>query len=173
MCYSYNDLGVLPILVKQMSINLLICNGYTDALRVVLESDPNVAGFLVEPIQGEAGIVIPDVGYLSGVQALCRKHNALFIADEVQVGILFWSCMLRLSDSHVMSVLSSKIYQTGLCRTGKLLAVDHDQAQPDIIILGKALSGGFLPISAVLARDEIMLTIKPGQHGSTYGKNND
>jgi ornithine--oxo-acid transaminase len=99
---------------------------------------------MFEPIQGEAGVVVPDEGYLSGVRALCTKYNVLMIADEVQ---------------------------TGLCRTGKMLACDHENVKPDILILGKALSGGLLPVSAVLASDEIMLTIKPGEHGSTYGGN--
>lgn len=106
--------------------------------------DPNVAGFLVEPIQGEAGVFVPDEGYLKSASELCRKHNVLFIADEVQ---------------------------TGIARTGKLLACDHEGVRPDILILGKALSGGAMPVSAVLADDEIMLTIKPGQHGSTFGGN--
>ncbi len=106
--------------------------------------DPDVAGFLVEPIQGEAGVFVPDEGYLRKSYDLCKKHNVLFIADEVQ---------------------------TGLCRTGKLLACDHEGVRPDILILGKALSGGVMPISAVLADNEIMLTIKPGEHGSTFGGN--
>lgn len=106
--------------------------------------DPDVAGFLVEPIQGEAGVFVPDDGYLKKSYDLCKKHNVLFIADEVQ---------------------------TGLCRTGKLLACDHEGVRPDILILGKALSGGIMPISAVLADDDIMLTIKPGEHGSTFGGN--
>ena len=114
-----------------------------DALAGALE-DPNVAGFLVEPIQGEAGVVVPDEGYLSKAYAMCREKNVLFIADEVQ---------------------------TGIARTGKLLACDHEGVRPDILILGKALSGGAYPVSAVLADDEIMLTIKPGQHGSTFGGN--
>lgn len=113
------------------------------ALEKALE-DPNVAGFMVEPIQGEAGVVVPDEGYLSKAYNLCKKNNALFIADEVQ---------------------------TGIARTGKLLACDYEGFKPDILILGKALSGGVLPVSAVFARDEIMLTIKPGEHGSTYGGN--
>lgn len=104
----------------------------------------NVAAFMVEPIQGEAGVVIPDPGYLSGVRQLCTRHNVLLIADEIQ---------------------------TGLCRTGKLLACDHEKVRPDILILGKALSGGVMPVSAVLADDEVMLTIRPGEHGSTYGGN--
>lgn len=106
--------------------------------------DPNVAGFLVEPIQGEAGVNVPDEGYIKKAYELCKKKNVLFIADEVQ---------------------------TGLARTGKLLACDHEGVRPDILILGKALSGGMYPISGVLANDDIMLTIKPGEHGSTYGGN--
>jgi ornithine--oxo-acid transaminase len=113
------------------------------ALETALK-DPDVAGFLVEPIQGEAGVFVPDEGYLKKSYDLCRKHNVLFIADEVQ---------------------------TGLARTGKLLACDHEGVRPDILILGKALSGGVMPISAVLADDEIMLTILPGEHGSTFGGN--
>lgn len=110
-----------------------------DALK-----QPNVIGFLVEPIQGEAGVYVPSDGYLSGAKALCEKANALFIADEVQ---------------------------TGIARTGKLLAVDHENVKPDILILGKAISGGVYPVSAVFANDEIMMVIKPGQHGSTFGGN--
>ena len=106
--------------------------------------DPNVAAFLVEPIQGEAGVVVPDDGYLKKAHELCKEKNVLLICDEVQ---------------------------TGLARTGKLLASEHDGVRPDILILGKALSGGVFPISAVLADDDIMLTIKPGQHGSTFGGN--
>ncbi len=113
------------------------------ALKKALE-DPNVAAFLVEPIQGEAGVMVPDDGYLKKAYDLCKSKNVLFIADEVQ---------------------------TGLCRTGKLLACDHENVRPDVLILGKALSGGVMPISAVLADDDIMLTIKPGQHGSTFGGN--
>ena len=113
------------------------------ALEKALE-DPNVCAFLVEPIQGEAGVMVPEDGYLKKAFDLCKSKNVLFIADEVQ---------------------------TGLCRTGKLLACDHENVRPDILILGKALSGGVIPISAVLADDEIMLTIKPGQHGSTFGGN--
>ena len=107
-------------------------------------TDKDVAGFLVEPIQGEAGVFVPDAGYLSKAYDLCKKNNVLFIADEVQ---------------------------TGIARTGKLLACDHENVRPDILILGKALSGGAMPVSAVLADDEIMLTIKPGEHGSTFGGN--
>jgi len=113
------------------------------ALEKALQ-DPTVAGFLVEPIQGEAGVVVPDDGYLSQAKQYCEAANVLFMADEIQ---------------------------TGLCRTGKLLACDHENVQPDILILGKALSGGAMPVSAVLANDNIMLTIKPGEHGSTYGGN--
>lgn len=113
------------------------------ALEKALE-DPNVAGFLVEPIQGEAGVFVPDEGYLKKAYDLCQKKNVLFIADEVQ---------------------------TGIARTGKMLACDHEGVRPDILILGKALSGGVLPISAVLADDDIMLTILPGEHGSTFGGN--
>jgi len=114
-----------------------------NALEEALK-DPNVAGFLVEPIQGEAGVVVPDEGYLTKAYNLCKSKNVLFIADEVQ---------------------------TGIARTGKLLACDHEGVHPDILILGKALSGGAFPVSAVLASNEIMLTIKPGQHGSTFGGN--
>ena len=113
------------------------------ALEKALQ-DKNVCGFLVEPIQGEAGVMVPGAGYLLGAKKLCEAANALFIGDEIQ---------------------------TGLCRTGKLLACDHENVRPDILILGKALSGGTHPVSAVLADDEIMLTIKPGEHGSTYGGN--
>ena len=113
------------------------------ALETVLQ-DPNVAAFMVEPIQGEAGVVIPTDGYLKGVRALCDKYNVLFIADEIQ---------------------------TGLARTGTLLACDHENVRPDILILGKALSGGTIPVAAVLADDIVMLQIKPGEHGSTFGGN--
>ncbi len=106
--------------------------------------DTTIAAFMFEPIQGEAGVVVPDEGYISGIRNLCTKYNVLMIADEIQ---------------------------TGLARTGRMLACDHEEVKPDILILGKALSGGTLPISAVLANDEIMLTIKPGEHGSTYGGN--
>jgi ornithine--oxo-acid transaminase len=115
----------------------------TKALEKALE-DPKVAGFLVEPIQGEAGVFVPDSGYLKTAWDLCKKKNVLFIADEVQ---------------------------TGLARTGKMLACDHEGVRPDILILGKALSGGVLPVSAALTDDEIMLCIKPGEHGSTFGGN--
>lgn len=114
-----------------------------DALAEVLK-DPNIAGFLVEPIQGEAGVFVPDEGYLAKASQMCKDKNVLFIADEVQ---------------------------TGIARTGKLLACDHENVRPDILILGKALSGGVYPVSAVLADDHIMLCIKPGEHGSTFGGN--
>ncbi|XP_072523931.1 ornithine aminotransferase, mitochondrial [Salminus brasiliensis] len=113
------------------------------ALEKALQ-DPNVAAFMVEPIQGEAGVLVPDPGYLTKVRELCTKHNVLFIADEVQ---------------------------TGLARTGRRLAVDHEAVRPDLVVLGKALSGGVYPVSAVLCDDEVMLTIKPGEHGSTFGGN--
>lgn len=106
--------------------------------------DPNVAGFLLEPIQGEAGVYVPHEGYLKKAYDLCKARNVLFMADEVQ---------------------------TGIARTGKMLACDHEEVRPDILILGKAISGGLMPVSCVLADDEIMLTIKPGEHGSTYGGN--
>ncbi len=114
------------------------------ALAEVLENNPNVAGFLVEPIQGEAGVYVPDAGYLAATKALCQKHNILFIADEVQ---------------------------TGIARTGQLLAVCHEAVKADILVLGKAVSGGVYPVSAVLADNPIMNVIKPGQHGSTFGGN--
>ncbi|EPE9899875.1 ornithine--oxo-acid transaminase [Flavobacterium psychrophilum] len=114
------------------------------ALENVLKSSKNIAGFLVEPIQGEAGVYVPSEGYLAKAKALCEAHNVLFIADEVQ---------------------------TGIARTGKLLAVNHENVQPDILVLGKAISGGAYPVSAVLANNHIMDVIKPGQHGSTFGGN--
>jgi ornithine--oxo-acid transaminase len=118
---------------------------YNDLVALENElKDANVAAFMVEPIQGEAGVILPDDGYLKGVRDLCTKYNVLFIADEIQ---------------------------TGLARTGKMLACDHEGVRPDILILGKALSGGTLPISAVLADDIVMMQIKPGEHGSTYGGN--
>lgn len=113
------------------------------ALEKALQ-DPDVAGFLVEPIQGEAGVIVPDEGYLQKAFQYCKDANVLFIADEIQ---------------------------TGLCRTGRMLCCDHENVHPDVLILGKALSGGTMPVSAVLADDEIMLTIRPGEHGSTYGGN--
>ncbi|KAG8746327.1 ornithine aminotransferase [Ceratobasidium sp. 414] len=119
-------------------------NNVEDLERVLEAHGKNVAAFLVEPIQGEAGIIVPDAGYLKRVHALCKKHNVLLICDEIQ---------------------------TGLCRTGKMLACQHDNVRPDIVLLGKALSGGVYPVSAVLADKGIMLCIKPGEHGSTYGGN--
>lgn len=116
----------------------------TEALENALKSTPNVAGFLVEPIQGEAGVYVPSEGYLAKAKALCEQYNVLFIADEVQ---------------------------TGVARTGKLLAVHHENVQPDILVLGKALSGGVYPVSAVLAKNEVMELLHPGQHGSTFGGN--
>ncbi len=115
-----------------------------EALETALTSNKNVAGFLVEPIQGEAGVYVPSEGYLAKAKALCEAHGVLFIADEVQ---------------------------TGIARTGKLLAVDHENVKPDVLILGKALSGGAYPVSAVLANDNVMNVIKPGNHGSTFGGN--
>jgi ornithine--oxo-acid transaminase len=134
---AYNDYGpYTPGFVK-------IAYNDLEALENELK-DPNVAAFLVEPIQGEAGVYVPEDGYLKKSYELCKKYNVLFIADEVQ---------------------------TGIARTGKLLACDHEGVKPDILILGKAISGGVFPVSAVLANDEIMLTIKPGEHGSTFGGN--
>lgn len=115
-----------------------------DALENVLQNNSDIAGFLVEPIQGEAGVFVPAEGYLAKAKALCEKYNVLFIADEVQ---------------------------TGIARTGQLLAVNHENVQPDVLVLGKAISGGVYPVSAVLANDAIMNVIKPGQHGSTFGGN--
>lgn len=134
---SYNDYG--PYTPGFINIP------YNDikALEKALE-DPTVAGFLVEPIQAEAGVYVPEDNYLRKAFDLCKKHNVLFVADEVQ---------------------------TGLARTGKMLACDHEDVRPDILVLGKAISGGMLPVSCVLADNEIMLTIKPGEHGSTYGGN--
>ena len=134
---SYNGFG--PFMP---GFGLIPYNDLT-ALETALQ-DPNVAAYMVEPIQGEAGVVIPTDGYLKGVRDLCTKYNVLFIADEIQ---------------------------TGLARTGTLLACDHENVRPDILILGKALSGGTIPVAAVLADDIIMLQIKPGEHGSTYGGN--
>ena len=114
-----------------------------DALKNALQ-DENIAAFLVEPIQGEAGVFVPDDGYLKSAHALCKENNVLFVADEVQ---------------------------TGIARTGRLLACDHEEVKPDVLILGKAISGGVFPVSAVLANDDIMLCIKPGEHGSTFGGN--
>jgi len=115
-----------------------------NAVEKAFQQNKNIAAFMLEPIQGEAGVVVPDEGYLKTVRELCTKYNVLFIADEIQ---------------------------TGLARTGKMLACDHENVRPDILILGKALSGGTMPVSAVLCDDEIMMNIKPGEHGSTYGGN--
>jgi len=134
---SYGGYGPFTPGFVQVPYNDL--NALEEALK-----DPNVAGFLLEPIQGEAGVYVPDEGYLKKAFELCKKNNVLFIADEIQAGI---------------------------GRTGKMLACDHENVRPDMLLLGKALSGGVYPVSAVLADDEIMLTIKPGEHGSTYGGN--
>lgn len=119
---------------------------YNDAAAIeeALAADPTISAVLLEPVQGEAGVIVPDAGYLAAVRASCDKHNALLIADEIQCG---------------------------LGRTGKMLAIDHDGVRPDVLILAKALSGGVYPVSCVLADDDVMLTIGPGQHGSTYGGN--
>jgi ornithine--oxo-acid transaminase len=135
---SYNNYGPFVPGFQVIPYNDL------NALENTFKADPNIAGFMFEPIQGEAGVVVPHDGYLKGVRELCTKYNVLMIADEVQ---------------------------TGLCRTGRMLACDWEGVKPDILILGKALSGGVMPVSAVLANDQIMLTIKPGEHGSTYGGN--
>jgi ornithine--oxo-acid transaminase len=134
---SYNNFGPFVPGFSRIPYNDLA------ALEEKLQN-PNVAAFMVEPIQGEAGVVIPSTGYLKKAAALCKKYRVLFIADEIQ---------------------------TGLGRTGAWLACHHELVHPDILLLGKALSGGFMPVSAVLCNDEIMLTIKPGEHGSTYGGN--
>ena len=134
---SYEDFGpYTPGFIKVQYNNV-------EALAEALQ-DPDVVGLLLEPVQGEAGVIVPDDGYLRRCYDLCKQHNVLFIADEIQ---------------------------TGIGRTGKLLACDYENIHPDILILGKALSGGVTPVSAVLANDEIMLTIAPGEHGSTYGGN--
>jgi len=135
---STNDYG--PLLPGY----LLVPYNDLAALEDLFQQEPNIAGFMVEPIQGEAGVVVPDEGYLRGVRELCTRYNVLFIADEVQ---------------------------TGIGRTGKRLACDHEEVKPDILVLGKALSGGVMPVSAVLTSNEVMLTIKPGEHGSTFGGN--
>jgi len=135
---SYGRFGpLLPGIVRVPYNN-------TSALEEVLKNNKNVAGFIVEPIQGEAGVLVPDDGYIRKCYDLCKKHNVLFIADEIQ---------------------------TGLCRTGKMLCCEWDDVKPDVLILGKALSGGMLPVSAVLSSKDIMLCIKAGEHGSTYGGN--
>ena len=134
---SYKDFGPFMPGFEIVAYNDLA------ALEIALQ-DKNVAAFMFEPIQGEAGVVLPDDGYISGVRKLCSQYNVLMIADEIQ---------------------------TGLARTGKMLACDHEDVKPDILILGKALSGGTMPVSAILTNNEIMMTIKPGEHGSTYGGN--
>ena len=134
---SYSGFGPFVPGIEKIPYNDLV------ALEAALQ-DKNVAAFMAEPIQGEAGVVVPAEGFLTKVKALCEKYNVLFIADEVQ---------------------------TGIARTGKMMACDHEQVKPDILVLGKALSGGTMPVSAVLTRDEIMLCIKPGEHGSTFGGN--
>jgi ornithine--oxo-acid transaminase len=134
---SYGDFGPFTPGFELIPYNDLA------ALEKALE-DPNIAGFMVEPIQGEAGVVVPDEGYLKKASELCKSKNVLFIADEVQ---------------------------TGVARTGKLICCEHEDVKPDILILGKALSGGVFPVSAVLANDEIMMCLKPGEHGSTFGGN--
>ncbi len=135
--FSYSDFG--PYMPGYDIIPYNDLNSLEEKLK-----NPETTAFMVEPIQGEAGVIVPDDGYLASVRSLCTKYNVLFIADEVQ---------------------------TGLGRTGKMLATDYEKARPDILILGKALSGGVIPASAVLADDEIMLCIKPGEHGSTFGGN--
>ena len=134
---SYNGFGPYMPGYELISYNDL--NALEEALK-----NPNVAAFMVEPIQGEAGVVVPHEGYLKGVRDLCTANNVLFIADEVQ---------------------------TGIARTGKMLATDYEEARPDMVILGKAISGGVFPVSAVLADDDVMLCIQPGEHGSTFGGN--
>jgi ornithine--oxo-acid transaminase len=141
---SSNDPSSYAGFGPYMSGYLRIPYNDLNALEAIFKTHPNIAGFMFEPIQGEAGVVVPHEGYLQGVRELCTRYRVLMIADEVQ---------------------------TGLARTGKMLACDHENVKPDILILGKALSGGTMPVSAVLANDEIMLTIKPGEHGSTYGGN--
>jgi len=141
---SSNDPSSYAGFGPYMSGYLRIPYNDLSALENVFKENPNIAGFMFEPIQGEAGVVVPHEGYLKGVRDLCTKYNVLMIADEVQ---------------------------TGLARTGKMLACDHENVKPDILVLGKALSGGTMPVSAVLCNDAIMMTIKPGEHGSTYGGN--
>jgi ornithine--oxo-acid transaminase len=141
---SSNDPSSYAGFGPYMSGYLRIPYNDLSALESVFKENPNIAGFMFEPIQGEAGVVVPHEGYLKGVRDLCTKYKVLMIADEVQ---------------------------TGLARTGKMLACDHENVKPDILVLGKALSGGTMPVSAVLCNDEIMMTIKPGEHGSTYGGN--
>ena len=134
---AYNEYGPYTPGFKNIPFNDVV------ALEEAL-SDPDVAAFITEPIQAEAGVFVPDEGYLKAARELCDQYNVLFIADEIQ---------------------------TGIARSGRLLAIDHENVRPDILILGKAISGGMYPISCVLANDEVMLTIKPGEHGSTFGGN--
>lgn len=142
---SFGGFGpYLPLVGPVVDDITIRYNNLEDLEKVLDKVGQQVAGFLVEPIQGEAGIMVPDDGYLKKAYELCKKHNVLFIADEIQ---------------------------TGLARTGKMLCVEHDGVRPDIVLLGKALSGGVYPVSAVLADRDVMLTIKPGEHGSTYGGN--
>ena len=143
-CSSSSDPSCRKGFGPFMSHMELVPYGELPALEAKLSANPNIAAFMLEPIQGEAGVVVPPDGYLRGVRELCTKYNVLMLADEVQ---------------------------TGLGRTGKMLAVDHEEVKPDLLVLGKALSGGVYPVSAVLASDEVMLTISPGEHGSTYGGN--
>eukprot|EP01102_Stenamoeba_stenopodia_P006989 TRINITY_DN1952_c0_g7_i1.p1 TRINITY_DN1952_c0_g7~~TRINITY_DN1952_c0_g7_i1.p1 ORF type:complete len:493 (-),score=61.24 TRINITY_DN1952_c0_g7_i1:26-1393(-) len=153
-CFHGRTLGIISLSDDESSRNEfgpylpgLLRVPYNDlpALETLFnEKGHNIAAFLVEPIQGEAGVIVPSDGYLKGAADLCKKHNILFIADEIQ---------------------------TGLGRTGKMLCVDWENVKPDILVLGKALSGGVLPVSAILANDDVMLCIKPGEHGSTYGGN--
>ncbi|KAF8588034.1 ornithine aminotransferase [Ramaria rubella] len=136
--------GVGPIYTRGKERKIIRYNHVEDLEEALELHGKNVAAFLIEPIQGEAGIVVPDDGYLSRVHAVCKKHNVLLICDEIQ---------------------------TGLCRTGRMLCCDHDGIKPDIVLLGKALSGGVYPVSAVLANKDVMHVIQPGEHGSTYGGN--
>jgi len=144
---SRDDFGpYLPNVGPHYTVNgeakTLRYNSIPDLREALEANSKNIAAFLVEPIQGEAGIVVPDPGYLAEAHKLCKQHNVLLICDEIQ---------------------------TGLCRTGKMLCCEHDGVKPDILLLGKALSGGVYPVSAVLTSRAIMLCIKPGEHGSTYG----
>ncbi|XP_077867425.1 ornithine aminotransferase, mitochondrial-like [Saccoglossus kowalevskii] len=142
--FTGGDFSILTPRTNSSTVFLVINVQVQGIQEVKATSDPNVCAFMVEPIQGEAGVMVPDAGYLKGVRDICTKNNVLFIADEVQ---------------------------TGLARTGRRLCCDHDNVRPDIVILGKALSGGFYPVSAILCDDPIMLTMEPGTHGSTYGGN--
>lgn len=135
---------IILLLARQLLMHDVLHTSDHHVLFNFARQAENIAAFMVEPIQGEAGVVVPDDGYMAKAKELCAKYNVLLIADEVQ---------------------------TGLCRTGYRLAVDYDECRPDMVVLGKALSGGVLPVSAVLASDEVMLTLNPGEHGSTYGGN--